>query len=84
MHLQSAIAMCSAANRMSPMMQMRRGGGMAMLIPDVPWYENTMAGWAGSEPKVDEGMGHGVFEQVRALFMPFCSRFPLGGALQPS
>lgn len=62
MHLRGAAA-CSSVHRMSPMMMARRGG-VGMLIPDVPWYESSAPGWAGSLPNQEEGMGHGVLEQV--------------------
>jgi len=85
MHLPSASAASySCANRMSPSMMARRGG-VGMLIPDVPWYESQQAGWAGSLPNEEEGMGHGVLEQVRiatqiAWLRRFAPRHSRGGA----
>jgi len=38
--------------------------GLAFAIPDVPWYESTAVGWAGTDPDITEGLGHGLWEQV--------------------
>lgn len=40
-------------------------GAMGMMIPDVPWWDSTAIGWAGTDPIEGEGLGHGLFEQVR-------------------
>ena len=41
-----------------------RTRGLAYIIPDIPWYDSTAAGWAGTDPDTSMGLGHGVFEQV--------------------
>ena len=38
--------------------------GLAFMIPDVPWYASTALGWAGTDPDISLGLGHGPLEQV--------------------
>ena len=43
--------------------------GLAFAIPDVPWYDSTAIGWAGTDPDQSIGLGHGLWEQVTLLLL---------------
>ena len=45
----------------------RGASRLAFAIPDVNWYDADAIGWAGSSPRIEEGQGHGLFEQVRLI-----------------
>eukprot|EP00960_Hanusia_phi_P021837 647109-Hanusia_phi.AAC.5 len=42
----------------------RAASRLAFAIPDVEWYDADAIGWAGTNPKIYEGEGHGLLEQV--------------------
>lgn len=41
--------------------------GLAFVIPDVPWYDSSAIGWAGTDPDTTIGLGHGAWEQVYCM-----------------
>jgi hypothetical protein len=65
-----AALLLSASNRQKPAgaafapAPLHSSNGLAFMIPDVPWWDSTAVGWAGTDPDVSIGLGHGPWEQV--------------------